>query len=150
MANYRISGSGLRRQLDSSQDCYYTDAARLFLFEEGVQNPSNYQLLEAKKYLSNIYLGFSVLLHKELTKRELDVLYRASIGERIEDIAAKLNISFNRVTQIKLATIKKLNADSYEQVISRGTRLRLLLLDNPSFINHQEINHIPEVENASA
>lgn len=148
MANYRISLSGLRRQLVSSEDCYYTDAARLFLFGEGIKNASNHQVLDAKKYLSNTYLGLSVLLHKELTIRELEVLYRASIGERIEDIASYFNISFNRVTQIKMATIKKLNTENYEQVVSRATRLRLLPLENPSFINSKEIKTTEEAENA--
>lgn len=58
MANNRISLSGLRSKLLGSEDRYYTDAAKYFLFSEGIKNLNEEKVLKQKNLFLIAILAF--------------------------------------------------------------------------------------------
>ncbi len=121
MANERISLIKIKRNLIKIEEEYYDTAAHFGLLNNGVSNPSKEEILEYKKYLNHTYLGLYILLEKPLTNRQIDILYRASCGEEVSETAIHLNISINRVLEIRKEVFKRFNANNAKQALYRAT-----------------------------
>jgi DNA-binding NarL/FixJ family response regulator len=121
MANERISLIKVKRNLIRIEEDYYNTAAHFSLLNNGVSNPSKEEILECKKYLNHTYLGLYILLEKPLTNRQIDILYRASCGEEVSETAVHLNISINRVLEIRKEVFRRLNASNAKQALYRAT-----------------------------
>ena len=121
MAIERISLTKVRHNFRLHEEKYFTIAAHFNLLNTGVKNPTEEEILECKKYLNHTYLGLYILLEKPLSKRQIDILYRASCGEEANETAAHLNISVNRVFEIRKEILKKLNAKNAQQALYKAT-----------------------------
>lgn len=149
MANERISLIKVRRNLINLEEDYYTTSAHFCLLNNGVNNPKKEEILECKKYLNHTYLGLYILLEKSLTNRQIDILYRASCGEEVSETATHLNISVNRVLEIRKEVFRRLNANNAKQALYRATCAGYLPAYSKGPLTAK--NHIAEeVENASA
>ncbi|MCZ6914126.1 MAG: LuxR C-terminal-related transcriptional regulator [Rickettsia endosymbiont of Ixodes persulcatus] len=149
MANKRISLIKVRRNLIDLEEDYYTTAAHFSLLNNGVNIPSKEEISECKKYLNHTYLGLYILLEKPLTDRQIDILYRAACGEDDSKTANSLNISVNRVAEIRKEVLRRLNANNAKQALYRATCAGHL----PAYGKEPKAlkNRITkEVENASA
>ena len=148
MANERISLIKVKRNFLNLEESYYTTAAHFSLLNNGVSNPNKEEILECKKYLNHIYLGLYILLEKPLTNRQIDILYRASCGEEVSETATHLNISVNRVIEIRKEVFRRLNANNANQALYRATCAGYLpaYSKEPSTLK----NRITEAENAPA
>lgn len=126
MANNRISLSGLRNKLLGSEDRYYTDAAKYFLFSEGIKNLNEEKVLKTKKTLFNRYFGFSLILGINLTENQINILYKAASGEKTPDISSELGISETRIIQLRTKVINKLQSENVTHAVYKLTRLGYL------------------------
>lgn len=121
MAIERISLTKVRRDFKLVEEKYFTIAAYFNLLNNGVKNPKEEEILECKEYLNHIYLGLYILLEKPLTKRQMDILYRASCGEEVSKTANRLNISVNRVLEIRTEVFRRLNANNANHALYKAT-----------------------------
>lgn len=121
MAIERISLTKARRDFKSIEEKYFTIAAYFNLLNNEVKNPTEEEILEYKEYLNHTYLGLYILLEKPLTNRQIDILYRASRGEEVSKTAARLNISTNRVLEIRTEVFRRLNANNANHALYKAT-----------------------------
>ncbi|WP_342220269.1 hypothetical protein [Rickettsiella endosymbiont of Miltochrista miniata] len=121
MAIERKSLTKVRHDFKSTEEKYFTIAAHFNLLNNEVKNPTEEDILECKKYLNHTYLGLYILLENPLTNRQIDILYRASCGEEVSETATHLNISVNRVLEIRKEVFRRLNSNNANQALYRAT-----------------------------
>ncbi len=121
MAIERKSLTKVRYDFKLTEEKYFTIAAHFNLLNNEIKNPTEEDILECKKYLNHTYLGLYILLEKPLTNRQIDILYRASCGEEISETASRLNISTNRVLEIRTEVFRRLNANNANHALYKAT-----------------------------
>lgn len=128
----------IRKNLTSVEDEYYQVASLYILYLEGIEYPTEEQVLRTKNYLLSVYVGFSHILGKELTEREIEILYKTTEGNSFASIASDLNISKTRAMTLRLSILRKLQAENLPQAIYIATRLCQLPPKEPNFLNYKE------------
>lgn len=124
VASNKINTEVSKCNLITKEFEYYTAAADYMLRIKGNNNPNQIQLLEAKKYLSNAYLGFSIILAAQtLTDKDLLTIYEAACGESINGTAEVLKNTPNVIKKKLSFVLEKLQCWNVKQVAYRLTHM---------------------------
>lgn len=129
------------------EDQYYQQKAIYFLYQKGIEQPTERELKEEIKALSHIELRKTIFLSRPLNEREIGCIHQASYGRGVKETAKILGLSQISVKKYRSTACIQLRCENIYETISIATQLGYLPIKAKQLpIQHKETE---EVENAS-
>ncbi|WP_218813816.1 hypothetical protein [Rickettsiella endosymbiont of Dermanyssus gallinae] len=123
MANSTSKLKKAKFKLAAIEEPYYEAAAYVMLLTEGIHNPTVEDVLKARNYLSNTYLGLSILLAPAISERDIRLLYDAACGIETKASARSLNSNSANLRQKRSHLFKTLNVKNADHAVYRLTHM---------------------------
>src|SRR5271155_3632902 len=103
----QIKRETLLRKNNLIDSPFFKTFAKNYLDYLGNSNPTRKQLAEVQALLSNTWIRQPICFDLRLSEQEKQCLYLSAQGKGLKEIAAFLNVSIRRITQLRQSIFQK-------------------------------------------